>query len=313
MPYLSKLTPLLYLSSLLLLTLLGTSHKTLANKTVETFVEINQRYTEMNASWNTGAGNTGIGIPNINSELSFNNAVATPLEIRSEVKFNTFGPLLLVGFEALNGDFNNGHVIDSDYLGDNRTDEFSRSRSEITGDKINNVKAYFGWQDLNKAYNLSILVGYQSSEQSFRMQNGDQLIGTASLEGLNSVYSMQWQGPWIGGRWAETKGRHRVTVAYDYHFANSYNGEAEWNLRTDLKQPLSFEHEADAQGHELQLDYTLKFSTDWRFKIFYEYAQWESKAGAATRYFSNGLITEIQLNKAESESRSYGIGLQYRF
>ena len=320
MPSLFKLIHLFYLTVFVFIPLALTSNKVLANNTIQTSIEINQRQTSVNASWNTASDITGNRTPNVLSELSFKDVIATPLGFKGELRLNTRRSQWRLGVDIVDGQFNDGEVTDSDYGGDNRTEEWSRSESEIADDDISRVKAYIGWGRENKKYRFAVLAGFNISEQSFRMQNGEQLlcnssctVGIGEFSGLDSVYSMQWQGPWVGARWAETKGRHRVTVAYDYYFANTYRGEAEWNLRSDLQQPLSFEHEADAQGHGLQLSYGFDITAHWRLGVLYEYNRWESKTGTETRYFADNTIGKIQLNKAESESRSYGIGLQYTF
>ena len=197
MPRLFTLTPLLYRYGFLFVVLASiTSHKVLANETIQASVEINQRHITVDASWNTASDITGNSTPNVLSELSFEDVIATPIGFKGEIRFNTQYSQWLFGVDVVDGKFNDGEVTDSDYAGDDRTDEWSRSESDIAGNDIHNVKAYIGWGRERKKYRFAFLAGLNTSKQSFRMQNGEQLlcnspctVGIGEFSGLNSVYN----------------------------------------------------------------------------------------------------------------------------
>jgi hypothetical protein len=95
----------------------------------------------------------------------------------------------------------NGRNQDSDYDGDNRTLEFSRSNNATDDGDLWDISlglAYdirlFGDRLL-----LSPLLGYAFSDQNLKISDGVQTLPpTGPFEGLDSSYDATWYGPWIG-------------------------------------------------------------------------------------------------------------------
>ncbi|MBX2807279.1 MAG: hypothetical protein KTR20_01500 [Cellvibrionaceae bacterium] len=274
---------------------------------------------EADASWNTASDINGITTPNVLSELDYKTVRLTPLSLTGEWRTVVYGESLVLGVNLIGGDIRSGTVRDSDYAADNRNDEWSRSHSDISGDSVNQYRTHIGWL-FEGEMDLGLLAGYQHSEQTLRMQKGVQLLcvapcsgGLGSFSGLNSVYQMVWQGPWLGLSLSERRGAHRLLVDYEYHFATRYRGEAQWNLRTDLQQPRSFVHEADAGGQQIRLSYHYYFSPHWQLTALYQHTRWRTDAGLETRYFANNTTGTIRLNRAHWQSQAYGLGLRLRF
>ncbi|MBX2807057.1 MAG: hypothetical protein KTR20_00365 [Cellvibrionaceae bacterium] len=282
-------------------------------------LELRAHSWDAQASWNTASDISGTTTPNVLSELDYDKIRIRPLSIVGELRMAVYDSYMRLGFEALGGDIDSGATRDSDYGGDDRSGEWSRSHADITGDSVSSYNAYMGWL-ADGEIGLSLLLGYQRSEQTLRIQNGVQLVCVAPCGGslgafsdLNSVYQMTWQGPWLGLGLSERSGAHQLLVDYEYHFGTVYRGQAEWNLRTDLQQPQSFVHNANGKGQRVRLGYHYYINTRWRLSAVYQRLRWRTDPGLQTRYFADNTVGTIRLNRAEWKAQSYALGVQLSF
>lgn len=260
------------------------------------------------------AGNSAGTSPNVLSELTWSKVNMVQLEVSAEgeVGHNWF----------LGGDFAYalafaGDVQDSDYQSDNRTEEFSRSYSDADKSYASDYGLRVGYVLIRgrgrglSGFSLMPLLGYAHKDVSMRMTNGVQVLSDygftvplGPFSGLNSKYQGKWDGAWLGARIGfEPSAGSKFFVEYQHHSA-SYNGEANWNLRTDFQHPVSFKHETDATGNILILVYqsTDKKGAGWEVKLRRE--EWDSDSGVDTTYFYNGSTATTQLNEVTSESTS---------
>ncbi len=210
-----------------------------------------------------------------------------------------------------------GDVQDSDYLGDNRTGEFSRSYSDATESYVMDFGLKVGYALVRgrgkrlSGFYLMPLVGYEHKDLSMKMTNGEQVLSDygfpvplGPFSGLNSKYQGKWSSAWLGARAGfEISAGRRILVEVQHHSA-SFDGEANWNLRADFSHPVSFRHDADATGNVLLLVWqaTDKVGNGWELKLRRE--EWDSDSGEDTTYFYNGAIAYTQLNEVTSESTS---------
>ncbi len=276
-------------------------------------------YRRDDLDWNI-AGNTNGNHPNILSELTWDDVQSY------QVKFQ--GNLVWPSIIALRGTAGYGWIFDgenqdSDYRGDNRTFEFSRSNN--SSDKGNVLDASFAF-----GYPLRFgravvgtfipLVGYSHHEQQFDLTDGCQTIpDTGPFPGLDSSYDTLWKGPWIGFdlhfKSSEIRAlAHRIETyfTYEFHWAD-YSAEADWNLREDLAHPKSFKHKADGDGYILSSGFNLMLDQRWALNINLDYQDWSTDRGTNKVFFADGKTAETRLNEVNWTSYALMMGLSLRF
>lgn len=193
------------------------------------------------------------GTPNILSELAWTNIEIAELKLRGDHTANSGWH---VRATTAYGWIYDGKNQDSDYNGNGRTLEFSRSNNDAKNGNTLDVSLALGHrfrinQDAAQPpIYLIPLLGYSQHEQQLRITNGHQTIpATGAFAGLNSTYRTKWKGPWLGLELlGEGANNLSSFLLVEYHIADYY-AEANWNLRTDFQHPKSFEHWANGKGY----------------------------------------------------------------
>ncbi|MEW6671386.1 MAG: hypothetical protein AB1427_06755 [Thermodesulfobacteriota bacterium] len=268
--------------------------------------------------WNIAGDITGNN-PNILSELTWSD-----LEI---VQIKLSNRTILRDLFYFRGSLGYGMIFkgsnqDSDYAGDNRTLEFSRSNNNASDGSV--VDATLG-AGLRFSFGLdwfgiAPLVGYSYHQQNLTMTDGYQtsdpygVIGfTGPFAGLNSKYNAEWKGPWVGlDVNFDIKKKHNLFVNFEYHWADYY-AEADWNLRTDFAHPKSFEHDADGSGMVISAGVNFYKNYPVSFLLNVEYQDWNTDPGIDRTFFSNGTISVTRLNEVNWKSYAVMIGMVYGF
>jgi len=274
--------------------------------------------------WNI-AGDINGNNPNILSELEWEGLESFQLKIANKTVFNQL--FLLSGSLAYGWIFD-GENQDSDYLGDNRTFEFSRSNNNSDDGNMLDASFGLGWQLTfgRSDFIMAPVIGYSYHEQNLTMTDGYQTLSTPPItpdlgpfSGLDSTYETEWKGPFIGLDFTfRTDEKSKITpeietfISIEYHWADYY-AEADWNLRTSFAHPKSFEHEAD--GHGIVFSAVIKFLLDyhWALNINLDYQNWSADPGADRTFFTNGTIAETQLNEVNWTSYAIMAGIEYHF
>jgi hypothetical protein len=271
--------------------------------------------------WNIANGASGES-PNILSELKWTDLKIFQLgsEIRGVIKQRfIFKGRLNYGW------IYDGKNQDSDYAGDNRTLEFSRSNNNSDdgyvwdgsvgiGPRITFGLSYF---------ELAPLLGYSYHEQNLTMTNGFQTLPPlGAFPGLLSSYDTQWKGPWVGldlhivaGQRLGTFENVTIFASFEYHWAD-YEAQADWNLRPDFDHPKSFEHEADGHGYIVTAGADFRFNQRWSFTMAYSIAQWNTDAGTDRVFSISGgqvVTAETRLNEVNWKSETLTLGAAYHF
>lgn len=246
------------------------------------------------------------GSPDVLSELSWTDLRIVQLGLRGQTDL---GPLQL-RVAGYYGEAYAGSVRDSDFLGDDRTDEFLRTVNSAEGSTFTGAELAAGLplplSQRNWRLQLIPLVGLSYQRQDLRLQ-GEQ--------GLDSRYRAEWLGPWVG---LELAARHRggfgASLRADYHFETNYDAEATWNLREDFAQPVSFVHEAGAGGTALALigSYAPPAS-NWSLALRADWQRWTTEIGTDTLFFAAGGSSVSRFNGAEWESTALSLSGRYRF
>ncbi|MBI5627093.1 MAG: hypothetical protein HY935_07860 [Nitrosomonadales bacterium] len=268
-------------------------------------------YRKDNLNWNEAGGSV-----NILSELKWENLKIA--QICAAARLNFYSDWSLRGTFAY-GSIQSGSNQDSDYNGNNRTLEFSRSNNK-GGGKVRdgsiglgrtlNLPNYVGENSLS----VTPLVGLSIHQQNLTMTEGFQTLpATGSFPGLNSSYDAKWQGPWVGiDALLESGGDWSLTATGEYHWAD-YSAHANWNLRPEFSHPVSFIHTTKGQGILLAMEATYHVSKDWRVGFSVEVQQMSTGAGIDQTFFSDGTVGYYSLNGVNWESTSYNLGIVYQF
>ncbi len=274
--------------------------------------------------------------PNILSELTWDDLEIYQVQLRGMLAvgredFPWFDTVLkgMVGY----GWIVDGETQDSDYLGDNRTQEFSRSNNATDGDEVIDASVAIGprFELAGRVVTLTPLGGYSWHRIDLRMTDGlqtlsDQALADAVLgpgqislpplgpfPGLDSTYEATWQGPWAGVD-LELRPFSALTLggSFAYHWLD-YDAEANWNLRPDLAHPKSFSHDADGDGITLRAAASLDLGRRWSVTVNYDYLDWETDPGTARVYLTTGEVPGTRLNGVNWRSQAVMAGVNFRF
>jgi hypothetical protein len=215
-----------------------------------------------------------------------------------------------------------GQNQDSDYNGNNRTEEFSRSNNSTQDGDLWDISIGLAY-DVRLLANrivLSPVIGYSYHDQNLQITRGIQTIPPLGpFQGLNSSYDPTWYGPWIGADFqynsygkAAPKTGYEAFFGIEYHFAN-FEAKADWNLRADLAHPVSFRQDADGSGWVLTGGINYLFNPSWSVNLNGKYQKWETSEGRHRFFFFDGSSYQAKLNGVNWESFSISAGITCRF
>lgn len=277
------------------------------------------------------AGNTdGSRTPNILSELTWDDLRIAKIGAAwraTDTDGMHFRALLDYGW------IHDGRNRDSDYSGNDRTNEWSRSENDANNDAVVDAAAAVGYRlrGLLDGIDITPLVGISHHRQNLRMTNGHQTVSRPELRpsglqppppvgpfaGLNSTYKTRWTGPWIGAEINTDIGTAaRAFVQLAYHWAR-YDAEADWNLRTEpetgFQHPKSFEHDANGRGRVIAVGVSVPIAGRWSARAALDYQKWDTYAGIHRVFLNDGTQAVMPLNEVEWASRALSLGLELRF
>ena len=272
--------------------------------------------------WNIGSDFAG-STPNILSELTWDDISSLEFAATSEAyrPIKDSVELALLGRVAY-ASILSGDNRDSDYDGDNRTLEWSRSVNDAGDGSLIDLEGGGGFRFvLDQTWSVTPLVGFYFYEQNLVIQNGYQVIAdhpartppVGPLLGLDSRYEASWYGPWLGLQVDKRLQHHMNCRLSARWYSVNYRGEANWNLRTDLQHPVSFEHEADGDGIALELGVDWRANNRWLLAAGLNWRDFKAENGTHLVYFSNGTVGGSRLNEVDWEALSLSISLQYPF
>lgn len=189
--------------------------------------DVGQGYRRDHLKWGISGPH---GKPNTLSDLDYKHVNIYLTTLKAQLHNDIYVAQLDGGY----GRVLHGTVRDSDFFGNNKTHEFSRSVNKITGDYTIDLMAKIGriWHPVQDT-SLTTCVGYGTFWQKFRMKDGRQKIPVkAHIHHLNSTYKARWSAPCLD---AELSSRLtpsvRGTLGYTFFFPLRYEGRGDWNLR----------------------------------------------------------------------------------
>ena len=273
--------------------------------------------------WNIASDLTGTATPNILSELTWDPLNMLQIEGHIDQQLSKHWLLLIDGHYAL---IYRGNNQDSDYFGNNRTTEFSRSNNAANGGDLYgfNLAVGFrlGMQPRLKSASVGLIphLGWGVTRLRVELTDGNQTVATAGITpslgpfpGLNSSYDTKWQGAFAGIKFYYDSGYYtRLSLQLRQHYLD-YDAEANWNLRSDFAHPVSFAHEAKGKASTLTLSLDYDLSGEWTARLSMSRERWETDPGIDTVFFANGTTTQTRLNVVNWESSSIMLGVFYSY
>lgn len=264
-------------------------------------------------TWNI-AGNSSGTNPDILSELTWKDLGI--FDMRAAYRADLDHGLRLRGSVGYGVIFR-GKNQDSDYNGNNRTQEFSRSNNRADGGSVWDASAGLGYK-MTRSFSAGTvevipMAGFAIHQQNLRITDGNQTIpATGSFGGLNSTYTARWFGPWLGAEAAFKSDRLTFKGGLEYH-SIGYSATADWNLRTDFQHPNSFDHSANGYGIVVNggVDYAL--SNAWSVDGGINMHKFRASNGVDTTHFADGTYASTKLNDVRWDSIGIMAGLKYGF
>lgn len=271
--------------------------------------------------WSIAADPSGQDGPNVLSELTYRDVKFSVFNASADINIHRgwlAGSTVFMTYRK--GDASSGEVQDSDYAGNNRTQEYSRSYSSAEDSSMGAFE--FGISHpvhLTESSRLVPAVAFAHHYQNMLMTDGKQVVDTHNPANLGefrgtlkSSYNTEWNGLWAGFKW-EYHTRHQQLSLGIKHYWLDYTAEADWNLRSDFAHPKSFEHWATGTGTGFDVSYQYRFSRTFSLSMAWYLIDWGTGAGTDKVYFADGSTGGSQLNEVTWESTGYNLGLQLLF
>lgn len=293
------------------------------SSTYETIFSLDMGLRRDNLDWSI-AGNTSGTSPNILSELEWSDVDSYQLALKNRTRV---GRHLYFRSYFNYAVIQRGRLRDSDYAGNDRTAEYSRSISQTSDDQLWDFSFGAGYPFVFLGGRLMVapLLGASVHKQNFRMTDGNQVVtwlrgpDLGPFQGLNSTYKARWEGVWGGcdlryrmtPNWKKTINPMELGLSVELHQAR-YTAEANWNLRNDLQHPVSFEHDADGIGYILAGEWLIHLAPRWGLDFQINYQRWTTDSGTDRVYFIDG-VSATRLNEVNWDSRSLLLGVTYTF
>ncbi len=269
------------------------------------------------------AGNLQGSNPNVRSELSWSGVKIYQLKLANRTVIRD--RIYMRGHLSY-GMVASGDNRDSDYNGDNRTLEFSRSLNGVDGNNVWDGSLGVGPRFVFYGSDIALcpMIGYAVSEQDLNIVDGYQSISpgvppVGPIAGLDSRYETQWKGPWVGLDLrlsipcAEGPFNHiDVTFTGQYHWVD-YTADANWNLRTDYQHPVSFAHSAEGNGFMAGVAILFTTQNRWGLNVGMNITEMTTDPGLDRIYFADGTTADTRLNEVQWRSITFEAGLSYAF
>ena len=264
-------------------------------------------------NWNIAGNLAGTG-PNVIPELAWNNVGFH--QARLGFRFIGDDTWYLKGYTSQSWGFT-GTNQDSEYNGDNRSLEFSRSVAGSDRSSAEDFSIAIGQQiRIDNRIGITPLVGFSSHRQQLTMTNGNQTVcdasGTPSScgNGLDSTFTTHWRGPWLGLdlRFATAK-RWTTYAELEYHYSY-YDAEANSNSPSKSQGQSAL-----GKGTLIGLGMSYALPTPNSFlNIGLKQSQYSTRAGVHNVYSTDGTVfSSHRLNGVNWYSSSITVGITSQY
>ncbi len=263
--------------------------------------------------WNIAGLSPFGNFVNVLSELQWKDIESSFLEARTRIFLDRLYIRGSVGY----GFITDGSNQDSDFRGNNRTMEYSRSNNAADDGSVWDVSGgvgyVFGAGPPGNQLKIMPMAGLSYHMQNLTITDGFQTIpASGPFGGLNSTYSSRWVGPWAGADFSYVIKDLTLLGSLEYHLAY-FEAEADWNLRTDFDHPVSFEHWGRGTGVVISLGAEYNLGENWSVGGAWDMKDFSLTDGTDRTYFSDGTEVDTALNEVNWESQTVTLGLNFRF
>lgn len=269
---------------------------------LKTSVTYDVSFKETQVNWNIASDLTGQSSPNVISELSWLNLHSANMGLGLTLIQDDY----FLKMDGRYGFIFSGTNQDSDYNLDNRQGEFFRSiNNSGRGYLLDGTIQYGKLLVLSDRLKGFASLGYQINRQHLKMYDGRQIIGSADLTGLDSLYQVDWYGPRIEIGVGYRLNRHAVHASAAYSDIE-IDGYSDWNLRQDLSHPKSMTQFGEGIGQELKVSYQYALN---------EWASWSvdlsqksfKASGIHTFHLADGTRSSQRLNQLKWNENVFGL------
>ena len=248
---------------------------------------------------------------NVLSELRWQSLHSTSITAGLEYAFSSWQLKGDVGYARINSGTNQ----DSDYNGNNRTLEFSRSNNQAVGTlgdySISVGQTVFQGSLASSTYEFRPLVGFSKHQQQLTMFDGQQTLpisASGPIFGLHNSYNATWKGPWLGAELLFSHADYTFLSTLKLHSA-AYSAEADWNLRTEFSHPVSFRHSANGIGTSFSLGVSHALWKNTMVNVIFNAQSWSTGAGIDQTLYANGNVGYYWLNGVNWRSNRLDVGV----
>ena len=257
-------------------------------------LELGVGYRVDNLKWSIAGGSNG---PDIMSELEWRDIQSAELNL--QYKAVALHTIYLRGNADVAFVFD-GQNQDSDYAGNQRTLEYSRSLNTAEKGTLYDLSLGLGMQFsvLFNTFTLAPLLGYSFHSQHLTMTEGTQVVDTFSIPprigsfpGLDSAYTTHWYGPWIGLDFGcNVLGKLALEGYYEFHIVR-YSANGHWNLRTDFLD--DFIHKSNGIGNVVFLKAQYALTDNLSVGISTRYQTWHARPGLDRTYIKTEIANKL--------------------
>jgi hypothetical protein len=184
-----------------------------------------------------------------------------------------------IQLEAQYGRIYHGHVIDSDWESNDKTDLFSLSNNNAGKGHVYDLSAAAGYRITSTCFRFvaTPLIGYSQYAQYLHLFDGHQIFPSDfHFPGLHSTYHAKWYGPWLGINFESRVERCAFLFGgFEWHML-AYRGHGNWNLRRDISR---FDHKAYGYGYLASLGGKWEIWNNWAIGIMGTYRNFKTKHG----------------------------------
>ena len=269
-------------------------------------------------NWNIAGISPYGNFVNVLSELAWRDLESSFLKASTRIFLDSFYIRGSAGY----GFITSGTNQDSDYRGNDRTLEYSRSNNASNDGSVWDIEGglgyVFGAGSPGNRLSLMPMAGLSYHKQNLKMTDGYQTItypggpALGPFSGLNSTYSSRWAGPWAGADLSYVFRDLTLLGSFEYHLAY-FRAEADWNLRTNFAHPVSFEQWARGTGVVISLGAEYNLGRNWSLGGTYDMQDFHATDGTDRTFFSDGSEADTPLNEVNWESQAVMVGINYRF
>jgi hypothetical protein len=289
-----------------------------------------------NLNWNI-AGNLAGTSPNVLSELEWRDLRLATVQLELSGYREDYYYRGSLGLGTAFG----GENQDSDYAGDNRTLEFSRTVNGVSGSNTLDITGGVGREypfGEQQQHQFIPLLGASYHAQYLRITDGNQVVSDLAnakiydpsissvpalgpFPGLDSSYDAQWASVWLGADVNFDLQQSGLFYTRGALHLAQYLAQANWNLRTDLAHPVSFEHDAVGSGVVLEVGWQkTTVGKGWNWGMGLSWQQWQTRPGNARTFsvkagapcFGN-CYSDTRLNEVNWTSTEINFNLSKQF